>query len=239
MDFRYLEFLLSAYSWIAIILCVILIIWLISLPFHEHRLPISEVNLILFKVKLDPSPHIIDWVVFVMLFTCFISMWAIQFRIKDEIDHLEQQQFVSIPFAPTDDWQRKEDARQAAIKKQWETLYDNITHSRNTVLFAFMSYDPQANETNDSDVQNILWFIIRWAPLLFIGFWGYALIKEVVSESRITRGSGVIWWPVIGIVFGATVLWYFLRMIHNGYYDEITNSVLKLAMLANGLHPGG
>ena len=71
MDFRYLEFLLSAYSWIAIILCVILTIWLISLPFHEHRLPI-EINFIFFKVKLDPAPHIIDGVAFVMLFTCFI-----------------------------------------------------------------------------------------------------------------------------------------------------------------------
>jgi len=238
MDFRYLEFLLSFYSWIAIILCVILIIWLISLPFHEHRLPISEINLIFVKVKLDPSRHIIDGVVFVMLFTSFISMWAIQLRIKDEIDHLERQQFVSIPFAPTDDWQRKEDARQAAIKKQWETLYDKITHSKNTALFAFITYNPQTNELNDSNVQNVLWFIIRWVPLLFIAFWGYVLIKEAVSESKITRSSGVIWFPVIGIVFGATFLWYWLRMIHNDYYDEVTNSVLKLAMLANGLHAG-
>jgi hypothetical protein len=220
------------------ILCVILIAWLISLPFHEHRLPINEINLILFKVKLDPSPHIIDGVVFVMLFASLMSMWAIQFRIKDEIDHLEQPQFVSIPFAATDEWQHKEDARQAATKKQWETLYDKITHSKNTALFAFIRYDPETNEPTDSDVQNVLWFIIKWVPLLFIAFWGYVLIKEAVVESRIARGSGVIWYPVIGLVFGATMLWYWLRMIQNDYHDEITKSVLKIGMLANGLYPG-
>jgi hypothetical protein len=165
-------------------------------------------------------------------------MWAIQFRTKDEIDHLEQQQFVSIPFAATDEWRRKEDARQAAIREKWVTLYDKITHSKNTALFAFIRYDSQTpNELNESDVQNVLWFIIKWVPPLFIGFWGYVLIKEAVLEAKITRGRGVIWWPVTGLVFGATVLWKWLTMIQNDYYGDMTKLVLNIAMLANGLHP--
>jgi|SRR5689334_3539549 len=92
------------------------------------------------------------------------------FSINDEIEHLEQQQSVSIPFGATVEWLRAEDARKVALKNDWETLYDKITHSKNTALFAFIRYDPQRpNELTESDVQNVLWFIIGWVPLLFTG----------------------------------------------------------------------
>jgi hypothetical protein len=233
MDFRYLEFLLTAYSWSAIILCVSLVLWLV-------RLPLTELNLLLFKVKVDLSQYMMDRIVVVIFIVCLQSMWTIQFRIKDEIDNLTHQQFESeIPFpatdGTTDDWlarareqRAKEDARQAAIKKQWETLYDEITHSKNTAAFAFIRHDTETNQLIECDVQNVVWYIIMWVPPLFVAFWGYVVIKQVVYDSF---GSGVIWWPVFGLAMGALLLWQWLGIIHN-IYVEITRSVLEIAMLA-------
>jgi hypothetical protein len=151
---------------------------------------------------------------------------------------LTHQQFESIPFPATDDWiaelrkqAAKEDARRTAMKKQWETLYDEMTHSKTTALFAFIRYDPKTNNLIESDVQNVLWYVIMWIPPLFIGFWGYVLIRLAVSESSMRRGSGVIWWPITGVATGALLLWKWLGLIHNEYYSEITRSVRGIAML--------
>src|SRR5437773_1276855 len=128
MDLRYLEFLLTAYSWIAILLCGILIIWLI-------RLPITEINLLVVKVKTEISKHIMDGIVFVMLIVCLNPMNIIQHRITDEVANLRLQYAYQYSSDPDDSWRRKEDARRAAIKKQWEGLYDELTHSKNTAVF--------------------------------------------------------------------------------------------------------
>jgi hypothetical protein len=169
----------------------------------------------------------IDGVVLVMLFTCLISMWGIRFRINDEIANLRNQQFESvIPSDPQD-----------AVEKQWATLYDELTHSTNTALFAFIRYDHQTKELIECDIQNIVWYIIMIAPLMFVSFWVYSFIKQPVSESLIRGGSGIIWWLIRGFVAVALFLWTWWTMMHN-VYTAITKSVLDIAMLANGLSYG-
>jgi hypothetical protein len=166
-------------------------------------------------------------------------MWILRFRIHDELENLKQQQFEStIPFSATDDWRQKEEARQAAIRKQWDTLYDELTHSKNTALFAFIRYNRDTKELIECDVQNVLWYSIMCMPPLFLGFWGYVIIKDAAIDSRMRHGRGVIWWPLIGLASGSIFLLWWVRFIQNDYYAQITRSLREIAMLANGLSYG-
>jgi hypothetical protein len=179
MDLRYLEFLLATYSWIAIVFCGVLLIWAV-------RVPITEVQLFFVKIKTEIWFRKI--IVVFALWLLPYSLNSINQKITDEIQNLQQQQYVNIPYFSVSDLdkansrKREDDARRASIKKQWEALYDKLTHSINTMAFAFIRYNPETNNLTESTVQTIIMYVMMYFPLLFIIFEGCIVTKSIMVD---------------------------------------------------------
>ena len=150
MDLRYLHFLLSACSWLTVIFCVIMLLWIVLND-------VSEISLGPVKLKLVFAIRSLGLLLVLMFGYCEI-MGDLEDKIAAE---LEKQGVLYV-----------EHSEHADDKKTLTGFYDTITHDLNTAAFAFLTTEADENNRvfniRPSIVQYYIKYILYILPVIFV-----------------------------------------------------------------------
>lgn len=207
MDLRYLEFLLSSCSWITVVFSVVMLLWLILNN-------VSEIGIGIVKVKPTIALR--------SLGSLLLLMFSYWFYVADVIER------VNVEINLQSEFQNTEPDSSKQQKEKWKGFFEDITHSSNTMAFAFVKpivtnnqYEPASVKLEESSVQFFVVRVLYILPLIFLGF-ELAILDFLLPLSEFS---------IMGFLILGVVSLYWIIGVSYGL-GEIRAIVLELARLA-------
>ena len=202
MDLRYLHFLLSAYSWMTLIFCGIMLFWIFINNLSEIAVG---------PVKFKTAFALRSFGVLIGVTVGFsAAVGYLEEHISDELDA-----HFSIYSAPLEDTARKQAA----------DFFETITHDSNTAIFAFLSEtksEGRISSVDPSVVQTVTKVVVRFFP---IGF--FALECALLGYVDLRELKSVFWIAAIALFIGL----FWVANVNSGI-SKISEDIMRIARLS-------
>lgn len=215
MDLRYLEFLLSAYSWILSGFLLVTSLWIISNKITEIGFG---------PLKIVPSIHVKTLVSFVVLFGSFAWMMiALKAEIGKEFNVQIERQVRN----PRDGHITSEE------KEKWAAMWKEMPYSSKYPIFSQirvdthneisnMIYGSRREKIDFSIVQRYLFWTILFLPLVALGLEYYVAVSQHgFSLTSVWAGSALVFISVGGPWFTGV----------NSHWTWLSGLILQISIL--------